>query len=350
MESAKTATMEELTPRCKEILAIVVREYIATAAPVGSVTIAHEYNLGVSPATIRNDMATLEGAGYLVQPHTSAGRMPTVKGYRYFVEQLMGADSLRSHEQRMIRQQFRGAGWEPEAWMRLSASMLAQAAHSASLVTAPKAPRSQFKHLELVKLRDELVLLVLVLADGTVEQIRFSLPEVCPQEELSALANQLNDHLAGLNRREIAKANLPRHPSIPQVVDYVLELMAEVDCRHSGDMVHAGLEYILSQPEFADVERATEVLQVFEQRGFLGPILADVVWSERGVQIIIAGEDRWEMISDYGLVLADYGADDARGALGVLGPIRMPYERAVSVVKYMSDLMSGLLRELYGIA
>ncbi len=341
--------MIELTDRRKQILAIVVREYIATAAPVGSATIAEMYELGVSPATIRNEMAALEEAGFLTHPHTSAGRMPTVKGYRYFVEQLMKASSLQPQERHMIRRQFHAAGWEPEAWMRLSASVLAQVAHSASLVTAPRPSRSQFKHMELVGLRDDLVLLVLVLADGSVEQMRFSLPEARSQEELSALADQLNRRLAGLDRHALRQAALPQFPPVPQVVDRVLELMADLDRRHSGQMVHAGLEHVLSQPEFADTARATEVVQVFERREFLGPILADVAWSHRGVQIIIAGEDRWEAISDYGLVLADYGAADARGAIGVLGPVRMPYERAVSAVKYMSDFMSGLLRELYGI-
>ncbi|RME46855.1 MAG: heat-inducible transcription repressor HrcA [Chloroflexi bacterium] len=342
--------MIELTERRKEILAIVVREYIATAAPVGSTTIAKVHDLGVSPATIRNEMAALEEAGYLTHPHTSAGRLPTVKGYRYFVEQLMETSSLPPREQRMIREKFDAAGWEPEAWMHLSASVLAQVTHAASLVTAPKPSRSQFKHLELVELRDGLVLLVLVLADGSVEQVRFQLPEARSQEELSALADQLNERLAGLDRHAIAKASLPTIAPVPQVVDRVLELMAEVDRRHGGQLVHAGLEHVLSQPEFANAERATEVVQVFERREPLWPILADVAWSHRGVRIIIAGEDRWDAISDYGLVLADYGAADTRGTVGVLGPIRMPYERAVSVVEYVSGLMSRLLRELYGVA
>lgn len=342
--------MSELTERRKEILAIVVREYIVTAMPVGSATIADEHDLSVSPATIRNELAALEDAGYLTHPYTSAGRIPTVKGYRYFVERLMEAGRLRPNERQVIRERFDQAGWEPEAWMRLSASVLAQVAHAASLVTAPKASRSQFKHLELVGLRDDLVLLVLVLADGTVEQARFNVSEARTQEELSALARQLNDRLAGSDRQAIANAVLPDLPLVARVVDLVLDLLARVDRRHSGEMVHAGLEHVLQQPEFADAERVTEVLRVFEKRDLLDPILADVAWSHRGVHIIIAGEDRWETMSNYGLVLADYGAADTRGTLGVLGPVRMPYERAVGAVRYVSALMSRMLRELYGTA
>jgi len=342
--------MTELTERRKDILGIIVREYIVTAAPVGSATIADGHDLGVSAATIRNEMASLEESGYLTHPHTSAGRMPTTQGYRYFVEQLMETGSLRPHEKRMIRQKLQAVDWEPEAWMRLSASVLAQVAHSASLITAPKPARSQFKHIELVGLYDEVVLLVLVLADGSVEQTRFSLPEGRSQEELSALAHRLNEQLAGLDRHSIAQADLPQLPLVPQVVTLVVEMMAGFDRRHSGQMIHAGLEHVLSQPEFANPDRVTEVVQVFESGDFLGSILADVAWSYRGVRIIIAGEDRWEAMSEYGLVLADYGAADARGAIGVLGPVRMPYERAVSAVRYVSDLMSGLLREIYGVA
>lgn len=342
--------MMELTERRKEILAIIVRKYIATAAPVGSAIIADMHDLGVGAATIRNEMAALENAGYLTHPHTSAGRMPTILGYRYFVEQLMETGSLRPHEKRMIRRKLEAVGWEPEAWMRLSASVLAQVAHSASLVTAPKPARSQFKHMELVGLYDEVALLVLVLADGSVEQARLSLPEGRSQEDLSALAHRLNEQLAGLDRHSIAQADLPQLPLVPQVVNRVVEMMAGFDRRHSGQMIHAGLEHVLSQPEFANPDRVTDVVQVFESGDSLGSILADVAWSYRGVRIIIAGEGRWEAMSDYGLVLADYGAAEARGAIGVLGPVRMPYERAVSAVRYVADLMSGLLREIYGVA
>ena len=342
--------MTELTERRKEILAIIVRKYISTAAPIGSATIADVHDLGVSAATIRNEMAALEESGYLTHPHTSAGRVPTTLGYRYFTEQLMETGSLQPHEKRMIRQKLRTVDWEPEAWMRLSASVLAQVARSASLITAPKPPRSQFKHMELVGLYDEVVLLVLVLADGSVVQARFGLPEAQSQEELSTLADQLNEQLAGLGRHAIAHASLPRLPLVSHVVNLVMEMMADFDRRHSGHLIHAGLEHVLSQPEFANTERITDVVHVFESGDFLGQILADVAGSYRGIWIIIAGEDRWEAMSDYGLVLADYGAADARGAVGVLGPVRMPYERAVSAVRYVSDLMSGLLRELYGVA
>lgn len=340
--------MTELTERRKKILAIVVREFVATAVPVGSATVAARHDLDVSSATIRNEMAVLEEAGYLTHPHTSAGRVPTIKGYRYFVEQLMAAGHLESTERRSIRNQFDAAGWDPDTWLPLSASVLAQIARSASVVTAPKAGRCRFKHIDLVALRDDLVLVVLVLADGSVEQARFTPDTLQTQAEWSAVAEMLNRQLLDLDHDAIARLDLNLTAPVPKVIDIVLELMADVDRRHAGELIHAGLEHVVTQPEFADSERVAEFLQVLEHDDFLVPILSDIAWRQRGVQVIIAGEDRWEIISEYGLVLADYGAGGTRGALGVLGPIRMPYERAVSAVKYVSDLMSRLVQQLYG--
>ncbi len=343
--------MVEMTERRERILGIVVREHIQTAAPVGSTTIARRHNLGVSPATIRNELAVLEEGGYLTQPHTSAGRVPTVKGYRYFVEQLMEAGGLSPREERAIRRQFHRAGWEPEAWMRLSASVLARIVHNASLVSAPRAPQGRFKHMELVALRDRLILLVLVLRDGTVEQRRITVEQALSQEELSAMADRLNRLLTGRTRHEIAEIvpeGLP--PVMRQVIDHIVELMAEVDERYAGSVVHAGLEHILRQPEFAEAARAAQVLRFFEQDDLLAPLLAEVAWHQPGVQVIVGGQGRWRALRNYSLVLAGYGAAEAQGAIGVLGPLRMPYERAVSAVSYVAELMSGLLRELYGAA
>jgi heat-inducible transcriptional repressor len=143
----------ELTQRSQTVLRLVVREHIRTAAPVSSKAISERYGLGVSPATIRNDMADLEEKGYLTHPHTSAGRVPTEKGYRYFVEKLMGESQLSPDERRTISHQFHQARLELDQWMRLSAAVLAHNAQSASLVTAPKSSRCRVKHLELVSVR-----------------------------------------------------------------------------------------------------------------------------------------------------------------------------------------------------
>lgn len=341
--------MQDLTPRRQAILGIVMREYIATATPVGSRTIAQRYGLGISPATIRNEMAYLEEAGYLTHPHTSAGRVPTVKGYRYFVERLMEEVELPLAEQRTIRHQFHQAGMELEEWVRLSAAVLAHTAQAAALVTAPRAPLCRFKRLELISLHDPLALLILVLQDGTVKQQMLTVAQPIAQEEMSRIANKLNDLLDGLSRHEVPHAVPPLSALEEQVVEHVVDLMGQVDRLIRHEIYRYGLPHVLREPEFAEAERAQQVIRMVEQSDLLETVLCQVALSRRGVQIVIGGQGHWEDLRDYSLVLARYGVvEQAMGVLGIMGPIRMPYERAVSTVRYVADLMSDLLQQRYG--
>jgi heat-inducible transcriptional repressor len=341
--------MDALTERQRAILGMVVRTYIETAAPVGSATLARRYALGVSPATVRNELAYLEQTGYLTHPHTSAGRVPTIQGYRYFVEQLMQDAELPAAEQRMIRHQFHQAGVDIEEWVRLAAAVLARTAGAAALATLPHAPESRLKHLELIAIRDPLVLLIVVLEDGTVQQQMLTTSRPISQDELSRVSNRLNSHLAGLTRREIAASPLPLSSLEQDVVEYALELMGEVDRQAHIEVYRDGLINILSAPEFADTERAQAVLRLLEEGTLLEAVLAEVGLTRRGVQVIIGGEGRWEEMRDCSLVMARYGPpQEAVGVLGVFGPVRLPYERAVSSVRYVARLMTELVRDLYG--
>lgn len=341
--------MNPLTQRQRAILGMVVRTYIDTAAPVGSATIARWYALSVSPATVRHEMAALEEMGYLTHPHTSAGRVPTIVGYRYFVEQLMEDADLPLEEQRMIRHQFHQAGMDIAEWVRLAAAVLARAAHSAALVTPPQAPESRFKHLQLISIRDPLVLLVVVLEDGTVQQQMLTTSQPISQENLSRLSNRLNAHLAGLARREIAASTVPLSSLEQEVVEYTLGIMGEVDRQVNIQVHRDGLANILSAPEFAETEKVQGVLRILEEGALLEAVLAEVGLARRGVQVIIGGEGRWDEMRDYSMVLARYGAPhDAVGVLGIFGPVRLPYERAVYSVRYVARLMTDLVRDLYG--
>jgi heat-inducible transcriptional repressor len=326
----------------------VVREHISTAAPVSSKTISQRYNLGVSPATIRNEMALLEEKGYLTHPHTSAGRVPTEKGYRYFVERLMGESDLSSTERRTISHQFHQARFELDQWMRLSAAVLAHSAHSASLVMAPKSPQCHIKHLELVSIHDEVALLILVLQGGTVKQQILSLDAPVSQEELAPIARRLTHLWSGCDQTAV-KATLDGLLGLErQVADVALETMRRLDARTSSEIYRDGLLNVLGQPDFVISESAQQIVRALEERQFVEGMVSEVM-ERGGLQIIIGGEGRWEELSEVSVVLARYGIhDQAAGALGVLGPIRMQYDRAVSVVRYVSQLMSDLIGDLYG--
>lgn len=339
----------ELTERQQNILRLVVQEYIQTAGPIGSKTIAGDYNLGVSPATIRNEMARLEELGYLSHPHTSAGRVPTEAGYRYFVEKLMEQVELPTEDQRMISHQFHQARLEIDQWLRLSAAVLAHTSHNAALVTAPKSSLCQFKHVELVSIKDNIALLVLVLQGGTVKQQILNLDSPVRQDELAPLARQLTAMWAGLSARKIeATASTFTNEVAIKVSEVVVDTMQRVEARRSSDIYRDGLLNILNHPEFKDREGIQQIIRVLEERQFVDQLVGEAL-QHGGVQIIIGGEGKWEKFSEVGIVLARYGVEDeVTGAMGVLGPVRMPYSRTVSVVRYMSHLMSNLISDLYG--
>ncbi|HEY64706.1 MAG TPA: heat-inducible transcription repressor HrcA [Caldilineae bacterium] len=340
--------MAELTPRRKAILGLTVRAYIETAQPVGSKALVERYGLKYSPATIRNELAALEEMGYLTHPHTSAGRVPTEEGYRYFVEHLLGEVELPPEEQLMIQHQFHQVRQELDQWVRLAAAVLARTARGAALATLPKAPKSRFEHLELISLHDTVVLLILVLAGGLVKQRMLRLDGPISQERLNRIANELNERLHGATSEELLD-RMPLATELSrQLIMLARDIMRRVDGRVSDYIYREGLLHILEEPEFAEQESARRIVQILEERPLLESILAHL----RGVntvQVIIGGEGRWEALKDVSLVLARYGLENAAtGVLGVVGPIRMPYARAISAVRYVSTLMSDLVREWYG--
>lgn len=328
---------------------MVVREYIKSAAPIGSKTLVSEYNIGVSPATIRNEMARLEELGYLMQPHTSAGRVPTELGYRYFVEKLMEQVELPNEEQRMISHQFHQARLELDQWLRLSAAVLAHTSRNASLVTAPKSALCHFKHVELISIRDNSVLVVLVLEGGTLKQQILTFDTPVQQSELGALARQLTDLWGGLDFKAILAASSSLTDEIALTVsDVVVDTMQRIEARRSSDIYRDGLLNTLNHPEFKNREGIQQLIRVLEERQLVDQLVGEAL-QHGGVQIIIGGEGKWEEFSEVGIVLARYGVEDGvTGAMGVLGPLRMPYSRTVSVVRYMSHLMSNLISDLYG--
>jgi heat-inducible transcriptional repressor len=340
--------MEPLTERQERILDLIVREYIDTATPVGSKTIVEEGDLTVSPATVRAEMAQLEQLGYLTHPHTSAGRTPTVLGYRYFVEYLMRETALPLSEQRTIEHQFHQVDRDLEQWIRLAGAILTSRSDTASLVTAPRTRRATFKRLELAHLSETNVLLMLLLRDGTARRRLVSLPEDEISGTLQGLAEELNAQFFELTGPEVralssrltgAKALLARH---------VAEVMSHADLEHDLELYRYGFANILRQPEFARAGQMEKVVAILEQPGHLESILAEIALAHSGVQVIIGGEGRWPQMTDFSLVIASYGvARRTTGVVGLMGPVRMPYGRNVPMVSYVADLMSRLVRERY---
>ncbi|NPA92998.1 MAG: heat-inducible transcription repressor HrcA [Chloroflexi bacterium] len=338
---------EELTERQQFILALVVRDYVDTAQPVGSKRLVSRYRLDISPATVRNEMAVLSKKGYLKQPYTSAGRVPTEKGYRYFVGHLLGRSDLPPETKHTIAHQFYQAQQDIDQWMQLAASVLAQQARAASLVTAPHPEEARYKHLELIGIRGRQVLMVLVLVGGEVRQRLLHLAEPVTQNQLSAVAERLNQRHRGKTLAEIQATPWPSDALEADILRLVLAEMEESTRSWVEEVYRDGLTHVLTEPEFAQPEAARKALSVLENRAVLERLLQRVaVDAEIGsVQVLVGSED-WEELRNCSVVLARYGAPGlASGVLGVLGPTRMAYSRAIPTVRFVARLLSDMVTE-----
>jgi heat-inducible transcriptional repressor len=339
--------LPELTRRQEEILSLIVRAHTQSPEPVSSKFLVETFNLAVSTATIRNEMALLEEFGYIAAPHTSAGRIPTEAGYRYFVKRLLNASDLSAAEQTRIAQKFQSSPLEAEQWLRLAASILSRTVQTAALVTPPVAETSRFKHLELISIQGRLVLMVLVLHGGSVHQQMLNLAEPVPQDRLSDVASRINNLSLNLTANELRMKNVQLQLLEREVADLAADLMDRSDNNQVHLIYREGLSDILNS--FQNSEGAQQAVRVFEERAFLNMILNEVLTPLMNtVQVVIAGEGRWEEMSHLSMVLSRYGiSGQVSGTIGVLGPTHINYGKAISTVRYVSGLLTDRVANLY---
>ena len=340
--------MQELTGRQKKLLLLIIRDYIDTAQPVGSKRLVEHYRIELSPATIRNEMSLLTEMGYLRQPHTSAGRVPTEEGYRFFVGQMMQNAELPAAVQRTIAHKFHQSRADMDEWMTLAASILAHQSQGVSVITAPHAMQSRYKHVELISTQGRQVLMVLVMAGGEVSQQILTLAEPVPQECLSQTAARLNGILAGLGVDGM-EALPARADALDQdILTLIVAEMRRTSESSSGEIYTDGLTNVLSEPEFAESDEARRALRIFEERSTLQDFLTRTTTNSNigGLQVLIGGEGKWEQLRQCSMVLARYGVPGmATGTLGVLGPMRMSYARTIPTVRYVAGLLSDLVND-----
>ena len=346
----------ELTDRQRSVLRAVVEDYVLTAVPVGSKALVSRYGLAVSPATVRSAMAELEALGLLTHPHTSAGRVPSDLGYRLYVESLMREAELDTADRLMIRHQFSQVQLTSNEWLRLAASVLAGSTRSAAVVTPARSSQARFGHVQLVALADGTRLVVLVLADGNVVQRRLDraalerqLPEVSlEQDDLDATAATLNTHLRGLTAPQVRRRAAKLDVLPAAIAETVAVLLAGADAVVVEEIFTDGIVNVLEQPEFAEGSKLRPILEALQRSDFLEQ-LVPVITRSGGVHVIIGRENSNDAMHEVSLVFAPYGAPDrALGLLGVLGPTRMRYPRAIPTVRYLSTLMNELINSHYG--
>lgn len=340
--------MPELTERQKTLLLLIIRDYIESAQPVGSKRLAEHYHIRLSPATIRNEMAALTDMGYLRQPHTSAGRVPSEEGYRYFVSQMMNQAELHESVQATISHQFHQSRADIDQWMTLAASILAHQSQGASVVTAPHADQAKFKHVELISTQGRQVLMVLVMVGGEVSQQILTLAEPVSQERLSQTAARLNGLLAGQAVDSIAALPARSDALDQDILILIMQDMRRMTERASGEIYTDGLSNVLSEPEFAESDEARRALKLFEKGSTLQDLLARSTINSNvgGLQVLIGGEGEWEELRQCSVVLARYGVPGlATGTLGVLGPMRMSYAKTIPTVRFVAGLLSNLVND-----
>lgn len=338
--------LPELTRRQEDILSHIIRAYTATPDPVSSKSLAENAELNVSSATIRNEMAVLEELGYITAPHTSAGRVPTENGYRYFVKRLIKAIDLPSAEQTHIAETFQNSPLATEQWMRKAATILARTVNTAALVTPPIAETSRFKHLEVISIQGRLVLMVLVLHGGAVHQQMYNLPDPIPQAQLSEVAAHINTLCMDLSANQVRMKSVQLQMLERELADMIADLMERADSNPMRLIYRDGLSEVMSS--FQNSAGAQQAVRIFEERPFLNMILSALPQEMNHVEVVIGGGGRWEELKHIGMVFSRYGIPgQVSGALGVLGPIYINYDRAISTVRYVSGLMSEALENIY---
>lgn len=336
-----------LSPRQTAILKLIVVDYIASAMPVASEAIVRYHDVKASPATIRNDMGQLETEGYIIRPHISSGAVPTDKGYRWYVTELATEVQLPIWEQQQIQQQLGQVGQEMEEWVRVAATLLSHAMRNVAVVSMPKAPECRLKHLELLLTQEFAALLVLVLQQATLKRQVVHLPRHSDQQELDTIANKLNHLCAGQGAARI-EATARRQDAIEDLVTQATVRIMKAEDEHLYDELYLeGLRHMLSQPEFAGQKQILVMLEMLEERSLIRSMLPQVTGGD--VKVIIGSENKDDAMHRCSLVLARYGQPaGVGGALGVIGPTRMHYERAMPMVKYISSVMSQMIGGLYG--
>lgn len=336
-----------LSARQEKILAFVVRAYTQSPDPVSSKQVVEESDLHVSSATIRNEMAVLEELGYLIAPHTSAGRIPTANGYRYFVANLLETGALTDSEKTHISVKFQVLPLITEQWLKVAANVLARTTQVAALVAAPIAETSRFKHLELVSVQGRLALMVLVLHGGVVQQRMLNLAEPVSQSRLAEVTLQINMLCADLYANQIRLKSVQLGWLEREVAELAAEVMEHADTSTSRLIYRDGLGDVIRS--FQDGEGAQQVVRAFEERAFLDMILSELIDANADdVQVVVGGDGRWDEISQLSLILSQYGVPGRMtGAVGLLGPTHINYGRAISAVRHVSTLMTNMLVELY---
>jgi heat-inducible transcriptional repressor len=332
--------------RKREILKAVVKEFTTSALPVGSQVLASRYFVNLSSATIRNELADLADLGYVVQPHTSAGRVPTDLGYRYFVDFLMTSEPIPAQVRAYVESAVGSAPTDVQGLVDRVAMTLAAVTDNASIVTTPQGSRARIKHLDLVSLEPSELLLILLLEGNVLRQQVLSLAEPATQSKLSSLAARTNRDLRGRDRDAVSTRLQAVTGLEAEVLSQVAAVLEQYERGAETLVVHDGLRNLLKQPEFSDASRLQQVVEVLEETRYLAEVLRTLI-GESDLQVVIGSEHSTRQLRSCTVVLTTYGpSQQLKGVLGVVGPTRMRYGQIIGRLRVVARAAGERLAQL----
>ena len=339
-----------LSERAQQVLRVLVEHFLQDGQPVGSRTLSRDTGLSVSPATVRNAMSDLEELGFIHSPHTSAGRVPTVQGYRFFVDTLLSVKPLGEVEVNDMRQQLSArSDLGNKQLIERASALLSGVTDLASVISIPRQNKSALKHIEFIQLNQHSVLVVMVLTDDSVENRIIDLERAYPPNELTEMSNYLNHRLPGRDfhavRDEILREMKAEREHANSMMLKTIEMAEQVlDRQDDGDYVLMGETKLMDSTDVSDVGKLKHLFEAFHQKQEILQLLDRCV-AAQGIQIFIGSESGYEVLNEWSVVTAPYVVEgDQLGVLGVIGPTRMAYDRVIPIVDITARLLGSALK------
>ncbi|MGE5680653.1 MAG: heat-inducible transcriptional repressor HrcA [Bacillota bacterium] len=341
----------ELSDREKSILRNIINQFVLTANPVGSRNIAKKYGLGLSPATIRNIMADLEDAGYLDHPHTSAGRIPTDKGYRFFVDALMEPTQLSFEEMELINRELKQFTDETDELIRVTSSLISSITNQLACVTFPNLDAGILEKLQIVQLTSSRILVVVSIKSGLIKTITLELSAEVNGDHILSVQNLINERLSGLKLTEIQRTFGERFKDVSDTYKPIIRIFLDsaekifTDAKKTEKAVITGAKNILLQPEFEKHKDLQSAIELIEDKEEIIQFLDNKRTSSDDVIIRIGSENKSERLNEYSLITKEYTIGDVSGTIGVVGPRRMQYSKVIAIISYASNILTEYLKK-----
>ncbi|UCH65355.1 MAG: heat-inducible transcription repressor HrcA [Ignavibacterium sp.] len=343
--------IEDLNDREKNILRSIVQQFILTASPVGSRNITKKYHMGISPATVRNIMADLEDSGFINHPHTSAGRVPTDKGYRYYVDSLMELKHLKNSEKGLIDKSLTKEILDTEELFRVASALLSTITKQLACVTYPDIDSGIFEKLQIVSLTSTRLMVVISIKSGLVRTITLEITSDIKESHLESVQNLLNERLVGLRLSDIRMTLKDRLKDAEEIQKPIIRLFIDSvdkvfkDDRKTENLILMGARNVIKQPEFENPENIEGIIELMENKDIIIHIMEKTgEINHDDVYISIGSENEDIKMKDYSLISKEYEFGDTIGTLGIVGPKRMEYSKVVTIVDYIAKMLSEFLK------